>query len=295
MLKSDLKASIVIPTYNRAKLLNYTLNSIANQCIDKRLIEVIIVDDGSTDNTYSVVNTYKSKMKVRYFFQEDKGYRPGSARNVGIKNAEGDIIVFVDSGILLSSRCVLAHINAHSSDMHPTVVLGYVYCYDQGNENEDILLKLIAPNSPDKSIRYFNSTATFLDLREEYYIKYKDNINDLPAPWAYFWTCNVSVSRNFLIKEVGMFDPKFDGRWGIEDVELGYRLSEKGAKFKLNRNADSIHYPHTKVETKKSLEEEINTIYFHKKHQSFETQLLLSCKPIELNDMILECASNKIH
>lgn len=85
--------SIIIPTYNRASLLPKAVNSVINQTYKNW--ELIIVDDGSTDNTKEIVRQFSNKDKrIKYFYQENKG-QP-SAMNVGVKNSQGEFIAFLD-------------------------------------------------------------------------------------------------------------------------------------------------------------------------------------------------------
>jgi glycosyltransferase involved in cell wall biosynthesis len=86
------KISVVIPSYNRAHYIEKTIDSVLEQKRDD--IEIILVDDGSTDNTRELVQN-KYGDQVRYVYQENQGI-PG-ARNTGIKNAQGDYIAFLDS------------------------------------------------------------------------------------------------------------------------------------------------------------------------------------------------------
>lgn len=86
------KVSIVIPVYNRAELISKAIESVIAQTITD--YELIIVDDGSTDDTKSVVNGYDTG-KIRYVYQENKG--KSSARNLGIGLAHGEYIAFLDS------------------------------------------------------------------------------------------------------------------------------------------------------------------------------------------------------
>lgn len=85
--------SIIIPTYNRAWCIERAIKSILAQ--DFQGWEMIIVDDGSTDNTREIVEKYLSDTRIKYFFKENGGV--GSARNLGIKNAKGEMMVFLDS------------------------------------------------------------------------------------------------------------------------------------------------------------------------------------------------------
>lgn len=92
MLKTPF-VSVIIPTYNRAHFVGDAIKSVLNQDVVDCFIEIIVVDDGSTDNTRQVVSSFGKK--VKYIFQDNKG--PGAARNRGIDEASGDWIAFLDS------------------------------------------------------------------------------------------------------------------------------------------------------------------------------------------------------
>lgn len=81
--------SIIIPAYNEESVIGNCLTSLKDQSYNN--IEIILVDDGSTDNTLEIASRYN----VRPFKQEHQG--PGPARNLGAKHAKGEILVFVDS------------------------------------------------------------------------------------------------------------------------------------------------------------------------------------------------------
>lgn len=84
--------SVIIPTFNRYSFLRIALDSVLEQTY--RDFEVIIIDDGSTDNTSELVSSYNDQ-RIRYFHQENHGV--SSARNKGLSIATGDFIAFLDS------------------------------------------------------------------------------------------------------------------------------------------------------------------------------------------------------
>lgn len=88
--------SIIIPTYNRANLIVKTIDSVLNQNYSN--FEIIIIDDGSTDHTKSVIESLENN-KISYFKKENE--ERGAARNFGIKKAKGNYITFLDSDDLL--------------------------------------------------------------------------------------------------------------------------------------------------------------------------------------------------
>jgi glycosyltransferase involved in cell wall biosynthesis len=91
--------SIVIPTFNRVHLIEHTINSIIKQSYQN--YEVIIIDDGSTDNTGKFIkNKYSENPKVCYYFKENE--ERGAARNYGFRKAIGEFVIFLDSDDLLT-------------------------------------------------------------------------------------------------------------------------------------------------------------------------------------------------
>src|SRR5687767_7050789 len=159
---------IIIPTYNRRKHLEATLTSILNQSVDAKLINVIIVDDGSSDGSNEVVEQYADRLNLKYFYQEDKGYRAGRARNVGLRNSSEDVFLLIDSGIVLESTCIEKHLRLHHKFCEPISVIGYVYGFDNEesdlNELEGIIGKL---KNIDDVIRHLDKIKKFLDVRED--------------------------------------------------------------------------------------------------------------------------------
>src|SRR5437868_7134370 len=89
------KVSVIIPTYNRGKLITRAVNSVLNQTFND--FEIIIVDDGSKDETKNILMPYQNQKKnrIKYFYQENRGI--SAARNRGIKESTGEYIAFLDS------------------------------------------------------------------------------------------------------------------------------------------------------------------------------------------------------
>ena len=89
--------SVVTPTFNRCDELVSLIHSINNQTLESKYFELIICDDGSTDSTEKIVEDLLKKINFNliYIFQKNSG--PGNARNNGVKNAKGELIIFTDS------------------------------------------------------------------------------------------------------------------------------------------------------------------------------------------------------
>ena len=99
------KVSVIIPAFNKYFLTKKTINSVLNQTY--KHIEIIVVDDGSTDETYKIKNEYKDLIK--YFYQKNQGV--SSARNFGIKQSTGEYLAFIDCDDLYESEKIEKSIN----------------------------------------------------------------------------------------------------------------------------------------------------------------------------------------
>ena len=95
--------SIVIPTYNRENTILRAVDSVINQKYQNT--EIIVVDDGSRDNTKSVLSKYVTNGSITYYYQDNSGVQ--IARNIGLKMAKGDYILFLDSDDWLLPDCLL--------------------------------------------------------------------------------------------------------------------------------------------------------------------------------------------
>lgn len=112
------KVSVIIPSFNNATYLAESLESALGQTYKD--LEVILVDDGSTDNTQEVVKPYAGR--VRYLYQENQG--PAAARNRGIREASGEFIAFLDADDIWKSNKIEKQLRNFES--HPEI--GFVYC-----------------------------------------------------------------------------------------------------------------------------------------------------------------------
>ena len=198
--------SIVIPTHNRSACLRKTLDSLKEQSFSD--FEVIVSDDGSTDDTESVVKQNLWPFPVLYFGHKKKG--SSFSRNFGVKQGSAPLILFLDDHVFLDPDCLGSHYLFHQE------LAGTAY---QIVRCRAFHLKECEKVPPVKILK----PVTFREKLDE------------QNPWVTFFTCNTSL-RKEAFEKVGGFDEKFT-EYGFEDNELGYRLSRAGYKFKINPEA----------------------------------------------------------
>src|SRR4051812_15359361 len=195
--------STIIPTYNRAPLLVRALDSVAAQ--GYRPIEVVIIDDGSTDNTVEVVRgrtPYLESRGIKVLFHQQQNQRAPKARNVGMKMATGSIFAFLDSDDLWLPEFLQTVVRL--LDEHPEC--GMAFSGILGIDYED---------------RVFAERRTYLDpepvegvLREPF----NRIMRYMPTQ-----TSGVVVRRS-VIEDVGDFDLSLPV---VEDWDLWYRIGKK--------------------------------------------------------------------
>lgn len=227
--------SVIIPTYNRARNLAFCLESLTWQ--ESLPFEVIVCDDGSSDNTREVVEQFRTRLNVRYRYQEDLGFRAAAARNIGTGIARGKLLVYLDSDLVVPPTFLQAHWDAHQQDAK-VVVNSYVYRMIE-EVDDDLGLP------PDE---YITKHRDILkpDSRDRYQIFEREE----PLEENYFLDSNALSLMASDMQALGGFDPAFIG-WGHEDTELGYRAAGYKMRLKLiKERATAYHIYHYVAPTK---------------------------------------------
>ena len=202
--------SVVIPTYNRLPILEKCLRALESQRLSDALegFEVVVVDDGSTDGTVDwLLHRQDEFPHVRLVQQEHGG--PAEGRNRGVHHARGDVIVFIDSDLVVTEGFLVCHAQALQQSWQQR---GDRLCFTYGA---------------------VVNTADFEDPTRE-----RHKLRDLS--WAYFATGNVAIDREVL-EASGLFDTGFR-LYGWEDLELGERLRRMGVVLVRCPEAVGYHW-----------------------------------------------------
>lgn len=230
-----MRLSVIIPTFNRAQILRKTLQGYCNQSDSRNILEVIVIDDGSTDETSSVVEECSRglALPLRYLHQENSGL--AAARNHAIREARGELLLLGDDDIIPSSAMVAEHVSWHDRYPEPSVgILGYVTWAPEVHPTP--FMKWSGLYGPQFSFGCFKPGME-LDFR-----------------YGYF--CNTSIKTTFL-RQTGYFSETFR-QYGWEDIEFSYRLSQNGYRLLYNPAAYGYHY---KYETFENTRRRVEALY----------------------------------
>ncbi|BCP52232.1 hypothetical protein K32_08490 [Kaistia sp. 32K] len=198
-----LEISAILPTYNRAHYLPLVLDALSKQTLPRDQFEIIVVNDGSTDNTLEVLASHGQDLPLKVFTLRHCGI--ATAKNVGIFASSAPIVVFLDDDDVLHPDALRTHLLAHQSHPNPNqAVLGYTS---------------LAPEvSSSPVMDYVVNKAGSLFC-------YSGLSSSNTYGWREFWGGRSSCKRAFLL-EHAMFTPEF--RFGYEDIECGWRLDRHG-------------------------------------------------------------------
>jgi len=202
--------SVIIPAYNYGRFLSETLDSVLRQSYDD--FECIIVDNGSTDNTSDIILPYLQDTRFKYIKQENLGV--SVARNVGLKQAKGEYILFLDADDLIEKDKLKASVSYLMKHKDCDLVYSnmryfksenpsqHFFCFDCDSNTESTWMKKIEGKG-------LNLIKDFIE----------GNIMVISSP----------VFKKGLMKEIGVFDEDIHYN---EDWDFWFRMALENKRFK---------------------------------------------------------------
>lgn len=252
-LRSAPELSVVIPTYNRQVIVRKTLLGFASQTFSPDRFEVLLVDDGSTDDTASMIRRMKLPFALRVVTRPHGG--ANAARNEGIRAAQGHVVVITGDDMIPEPGFLEAHATFHRK--HPVeseAMLGFI---DWSPEiTVTPFMKFIVSPEGGQQFAYHLVKNGKVDFR-------------------LFYTSNLSLKRSFLHRQTTLFDPDFLYP-AFDDVELGYRLANQGMQIHFNPLAVTRHHHEITPES-----------FVERQRKAGQMAVLLAGKHPVLNELML--------
>ena len=208
----QLTCSLIIPAYNAEKTITVCLDSALSQSIPKDSYEIIVVDDGSSDNTASVVSKYDS---VKLIKQRNQG--PATARNHGAKEAKGNILIFTDS----------------DCELDVDFIKNLLYEFDENPEIAGVQGRYKTKQ------KEFIAQFCQVEIETRYHKMEQNRYIDFIGTYA-------AAYRASIFAKYGGFDTSFPTASG-EDTEFSYRLSGDGYKLVFSNTAFVYHLHPSKL------------------------------------------------
>lgn len=267
------KVSIIIPTYNRAHLINETLDSIIAQSYENW--ECIIVDDGSIDETKQVVEAYIQKdTRFKLFFRpatRKKG--PSSCRNIGIENATGEFVLFLDSDDLIENEKIAYQVKFHNENLFIDVsISGYRY-FESGSPK----LQIMGRNNLIHEVVINHSDSDIIELFK--------NRNPMVT--------SAPLYKMEILKKVGFFD---EDLFTLEDWDFHLRCALNNVVFQhigyIKNTKSLIRLHNVSLMRNKNIFKQNEKIFYLKRNQnplfiSYFGKIENNKKPNKLKNIII--------
>lgn len=205
--------SVIIPTYNNGPVLAEALRALQRQTLDQDEMDLVIVDDGSTDGTASIAAEFSGQLKHRYIWHQNLG--AAAARNHGASVAKSELLLFLDSDVVSDRTLVHEHIQCH------------------GQHDRALII------GPTRSVPA-GSGGLFFDVMGE--SLFSCDLGDLPRSVTFqqVLSRNLSLHRTAFL-EIGGFDEGFP-RSGFEDIDFAYRAALLQYQLVYSPGASGVHH-----------------------------------------------------
>ncbi len=206
--------SVIVPTYNRRARLERLLRALEDEYAAGPCFEVIVIVDGATDGTETMLAALRPSYPLRILRQPNRG--PAATRNRGVAEAAGEVLVFLDDDVVPTSGLIRRHLAVHERDT-AAITIG----------------PMLAP--PDQRLAPWLAWEA-VALQKQYDAMQAGRFAPTPRQ---FYTANASVRRAHVLA-AGGFNETFTR---AEDVELAYRLADRGLRFYFLPEAAVLHEP----------------------------------------------------
>ena len=210
---TDPELSVVIPSYNRSAIVAKCVRALCAQTCAATRYEILVSDDGSTDDTAAVVTALQHEQpahRIVYLHQPNAG--ANRARNRAISAARGALLLFINDDTIAVPQMLAVHLAAHA---------------EQPDDRVAVLGRMtVSPELPPSRLAPLHLDRAFVHLREGQMLD-----------WRGFFTCNVSV-KSSLLERGGLFEERMRYH---EDLELAWRLSAQGLRVWYQPQALGFH------------------------------------------------------
>lgn len=232
-----MKTAVILTTYNRPDALAVVLDGYIRQ--DTLDFDLLVADDGSTDETRDLVSEYarRAPLRLQHVWQEDRGFRPGAARNRALAATSAEYIIFSDGDCVPPRGFVATHLQLAEP--------GYFVAGNRILLSERFTAEVLRRRLPihDWSAERWLAAWLRRDVnRAMPLLRLPDGAFRRRAPgrWKGVKTCNLAAWRADLVAVNG-FDESYSG-WGLEDSDLVIRLLHAGIRHKSARFAAPVFH-----------------------------------------------------
>ncbi len=297
--------SVIMPVYNAEEFLDRSISSVINQTYDN--LEILLIDDCSTDNSYNILKEYAKKDKRIKIFHNQENQHVSETRNVGIRNSTGKYLYFIDSDDFIDNDYIEHLVNTAEKENADVVVNPNIYQYKNGRKKLNILTETFNKEKDNKNyniiaIKVFPSVYNRLykkDIQEKYDIFFPKGVKFIED--TYFNVLFFASSNNIIFIQpksyyyrnitANSITRTLNRTSSLNDL---FYVANKQYKFLKNNNLlNNNYFMNLKVfedvlfNTKIYIENEENIKEIKREYYTKIRQFLLSIKGDLLNNNLL--------
>jgi GT2 family glycosyltransferase len=276
---SEITFSVVIPYKRRLRNLNLVLESLTEQTMGASRFEVVVGAMEYSQDYLATCQKFTDRLNL-VSVMIDADWNFSRARNIGMRQAGGDVIVCLDADVALPPRGLESLRDRYYLDRQDSCVLGQLIGYDN-------LTDELPGNDADTPYSHYRPMLAELDATHGLRSDERWRFEPVVLPWTMVWTGLVSVPGAAVRQQGIFFDEDFSG-WGGEDQEWGYRLGAAGVRIVRGVDFYGLHLPHVRNVKANLANLSVNKTRFLAKWPTLEVELYRAFDSWDANRLIAE-------
>lgn len=275
--------SIIIPTYNRVNNLGCVLMSLLKQRdFDFSKMEIIVADEG-TMPAIIAINKFAEEMDIFYLWRRGTTGNPGQAKNWAVENARGEVLIFLDSDVILNDKALYWY-DVLAKKYPGVIICGRYDWLPPMDVNEEVvatkfneLVSVELPQTKDPVAGMIGVDPRWQDTRTEKWNK-PSSVSENGSAFALGVFGGNTLIPKELFQESGGFDPNIKGHGG-EDACLGWEMQKMEAKAIFTDKVIGWHLYHDRPQKDNEIDVKKNIKYIEKKYRNLHIKFKVIADP----------------
>ncbi|MFJ1598561.1 glycosyltransferase [Streptomyces sp. NPDC088261] len=264
------KFSVVIPYKQRLDNIRLVFAALAEQTLDRSEFEVVVGALEYSGEYVATCQEFMDRLDIVTVMSDEK-WNLSRARNLAIRQATGQVYVFLDADMVLPPNCLRNLYDRHYAHGQSICVVGQMIGYDEVVDSQVDVVEALPFSHYREALAALDAGTTEV-LDERWSPAYESAIARFP--WVFARGGFLALSADTLHRHGLLFDEGFDG-WGPEDQEWGFRVASTGTPIVLREDVVGLHLPHARDLSVNGATAHVNNRYYLGKWPRLDLELAL--------------------
>jgi glycosyltransferase involved in cell wall biosynthesis len=268
----DFKISVVIPYRQRLRNIRIAFAALTEQTMDRASFQVVVGALEYSPEYLAVAQEFADRLTIVSVLV-DVAWNTSRARNIAIRQATGQVVVFLDADMAVPPTFLQNLYDRYYSHRQNVCVVGQMVGYDQTAGHDTEVPEAVSYEWCREILAGYEAQPTAPLEDKRWRPEYAQAAVRLP--WALLRTAIAAVPRELIARHQLLFDEGFQG-WGPEDQEWAFRISQTGTPILLCRDVYAVHLPHERSTTANGASAWANNRYYLRKWPRLDLELTLA-------------------